>query len=149
MSSEVLISPEELHANLRNPNWAIFNCRFNLQPPDWGEAAYLLSHIPSAVYVHLERDLSAELTGTNGRHPLPTVGKLTTLFSVLGIGPQTQVIAYDDFGGPYEARLWWSLRYLGHETVKVLNGGLPAWLGMDYPVRRNPMIQLLAIFQAL
>jgi thiosulfate/3-mercaptopyruvate sulfurtransferase len=83
----------------------------------------------------LERDLSAPLTGSNGRHPLPPPEILAAVFSRWGIGPDTQVVAYDDAGGSFAGRLWWSLRYLGHTAVALLDGGLQAWLHAGHPLR--------------
>lgn len=135
MSAEVLISSRQIHDHLGDPDWAIFDCRFDLTHPAWGEAAYLDAHVPGAVYVHLERDLSATPDGHNGRHPLPEDPALGALFSRLGVRTGTQVVAYDSSGGPYAARLWWSLRYMGHVHVAVLDGGLAAWREMGYAER--------------
>ncbi len=132
-----LVTAEELARHLHDPSWAIFDCRFDLTRPGWGEEAYLEGHIPGALYVHLERDLSAEPMGTNGRHPLPSDDVLAALFSRLGIGDDDQVVAYDDKGGPYAARLWWTLRYLGHEAAAVLDGSLPAWQEAGLPLRTD------------
>ncbi len=128
-----LVTVEELAPHLDDPSWAIFDCRFDLTRPDWGEEAYIQAHIPGALYAHLDRDLSAEPTGINGRHPLPSGDVLAALFSRLGISDETQVVAYDDKGGPYAARLWWSLRYLGHAAAAVLDGGLQAWQEAGLP----------------
>ncbi len=128
-----LISANDLSKHLEDPAWAFFDCRFDLEDPDAGEIAYRKGHIPGAVYVHLERDLSAPQTGMNGRHPLPTTDQLAETFSRLGIHDGLQVVAYDDDGGMYAARLWWSLRYMGHLQAAVLDGGLTAWLDEELP----------------
>lgn len=120
---------EASHLKLDNDDWAIIDTRFYLAEPDKGEAAYLAGHIPGAVYAHLDRDLSATPTGTNGRHPLPSAEHMAERFSSWGIDEDVQVVAYDDVGGQFAARLWWMLRYLGHHAVAVLNGGLPAFDG--------------------
>jgi thiosulfate/3-mercaptopyruvate sulfurtransferase len=135
MTYRTLISPEQLLHNLEDPTWLMVDCRFDLDNPDAGRAAYLEGHIPGAVFVDLERDLSAPTTGSNGRHPLPTVEALTELFSKLGITEGMQVVAYDNFGSAFAARLWWSLRFLGHNAVAVLDGGFPAWTSQDLPQR--------------
>ena len=101
-------------------------CR--LTDPRWGRARYLDGHLPGAVFADMERDLSTEKTGTNGRHPLPSVARMAEVFGRLGIGAETVVCAYDEGSGMFAARLWWMLRHLGHERVTVLDGGLPAWL---------------------
>jgi thiosulfate/3-mercaptopyruvate sulfurtransferase len=122
-----LITVAELHRLLSSPDLAIFDCRFDLTQPSAGKQAYLQEHIPGAVYADIERDLSAPPDGVNGRHPLPPAPILAAVFSRWGIGPRAQVVAYDDNGGGYAARLWWSLRWLGHRNVAVLDGGLQAW----------------------
>ncbi len=144
-----LISAQDLWRRSRDPEWAILDCRFDLDKPEIGEAAYLQNHIPGAVYVHLERDLSAEPTGRNGRHPLPGTRQLTQTFSRLGIRAGVQVVAYDDDGGAYASRIWWSLRYLGHEAVAVLDGGFSAWRSDGLPLHTGrevrPPVQFVPI----
>lgn len=135
MPFTTLISSAELLPNLYNNSWVVVDCRFDLEDKMAGERAYREAHIPGAVFAHLEEDLSAELTGDNGRHPLPTIDALTAHFSRWGIDDAFQVVAYDARGGGFAARLWWSLRYLGHDAVAVLNGGFPAWKRDGHPVR--------------
>lgn len=134
MRYTTIISHQELFPHLGSPSWAIVDCRFDLLDPARGEREYLDAHIPGAVYAHLDKDLSAPVTGTNGRHPLPTVEKLSTVFSQWGIGKDVQVVAYDASGGPFASRLWWSLRYLGHDAVAVLDGGFPSWIQAELPI---------------
>lgn len=131
----VLVSSSEVQANLGDPRWVLLDCRFDLLNPDAGQAAYLEGHIPGAIYAHLERDLSAPSTGTNGRHPLPPPEILGAVFSRWGIGVGSQVVSYDEDGGGFAARAWWSLRSLGHEAVAVLDGGLASWLEAGLPLR--------------
>jgi thiosulfate/3-mercaptopyruvate sulfurtransferase len=135
MSYTTLISPDELMLHLDDPLWAVVDCRFDLFEPEKGEQDYLKTHIPGAVYAHLDRDLSAVPTGTNGRHPLPSIEDLISRFSQWGIGETVQVVAYDDRGGGFAARLWWCLRYLGHKSVAVLDGGFPSWERAGHPTR--------------
>jgi thiosulfate/3-mercaptopyruvate sulfurtransferase len=111
----------------------VIDARFLLGKPDAGRVAFESGHLPGAVFVDLERDLSAPVRQDRigGRHPLPDPAKLEVLFSGLGIGNDTHVIAYDDPStgqGFYAAHLWWLLRYLGHDAVSVLDGGIPAWV---------------------
>ncbi|HIC7212219.1 sulfurtransferase [Burkholderia stabilis] len=113
---------------------ALFDCRFDLVDPGAGEAAYAAGHIPGAQYLHLDRDLSGRKTGTNGRHPLPTRDALGTLLASHGLKQDQQVVAYDAQGGAYAARLWWLLRWLGHDSVAVLDGGLQAWEAAGHPL---------------
>ncbi len=132
---KTLIETAVLAKHLHDPNWVIVDCRFSLADTEAGERAYQEAHIPGAVYAHLDRDLSGPPTTDNGRHPLPTPAALTTLFGRLGIDRQKQVIAYDDTNGMIAARLWWMLRYMGHEAVAVLDGGWQAWVAASLPVR--------------
>ena len=110
------------------PEFAVVDVQCRLTDPRWGRARYLDGHLPGAVFADMERDLSTEKTGTNGRHPLPSVVRMAEVFGRLGIGAETVVCAYDEGSGMFAARLWWMLRHLGHERVTVLDGGLPAWL---------------------
>ena len=124
---KTLIDPSTLAPHLADPNWAVIDCRFDLTNPDKGEEQYREGHIPGARYAHLDRHLSGPKTGKNGRHPLPDSEKIIRNFSDLGISPGMQVVAYDGDSGMYAARLWWMLRWLGHDSVAVLDGGLQAW----------------------
>lgn len=130
-----LISSHELADNLANPNWVILDCRFVLLNPGQAEHDYIVAHIPGAVYLHLDRDLSGPIVpGQTGRHPLPAVEKAAAVFSASGIGSQTQVVAYDAAGGALAAvRAWWMLRWLGHSAVAVLDGGWQAWQASGFP----------------
>lgn len=134
MEYTTYLSAEELSENLGDPSWAIFDCRFSLQEPGQGYQEYLQAHIPGASYVNLNLELSGEvIEGKTGRHPLPDVQVFIEKLSDWGINHQTQVIAYDDRGGAIAARLWWMLRWLGHERAAVLNGGWSAWEKSGYP----------------
>jgi thiosulfate/3-mercaptopyruvate sulfurtransferase len=120
----LLVTAEELIAN---PQWRIFDCRHSLANPDYGMQAYAQEHIPGAQFLHLDKDLSGPCSGKNGRHPLPDVATFAARMGACGVGATTQVVAYDNEGGMYAARLWWLLRWLGHDLVAVLDGGLAAW----------------------
>lgn len=132
---DTLISAETLHHYLDDPDWRIVDCRFQLDDPEAGRRAYQENHIPGALYVHLDEDLSGPIIpGQTGRHPLPAVDEATALFSRLGIDKDVQVVVYDDKGGAIAARLWWMLRWLGHEAVAVLDGGLSVWDAKGFPL---------------
>ncbi len=110
-------------------NHCIVDCRFSLFEPDLGAQQYAEGHIPGAIYAHLDDDLSGEIIfRRSGRHPLPDRNKFAQTLRRWGIGNATQVVAYDDAGGPFAARLWWLLRWMGHESVAVLDGGLSSWV---------------------
>lgn len=127
MTYRTLIGTAALADLLADPAIVVVDCRFELADTGAGERAYLESHVPGAVYAHLDRDLSGVKTGLNGRHPLPDPNVLVTTLGRLGIAPDTQVVAYDQDSGGWASRLWWLLRWMGHETVAVLDGGFAAW----------------------
>ena len=133
-----LIEPRQLAAHLEDPDWAVVDCRFDLARPGWGAQAYASGHIPHALYAHLDEDLSAPRTPRSGRHPLPPVEALAATLGRLGIDARVQVIGYDQGSGAFAARLWWLLRWLGHEAVAVLDGGLAAWERAGLPQSHAP-----------
>ena len=141
-----LISTETLAAHLNKRSWLVADCRYNLKDEEWGHAQYSAAHIPGAVFVSLAHDLAATRTGTNGRHPLPSPDAMAATFARLGIGDHTQVIAYDQDAGPFAARLWWMLRYLGHDAVAVLDGGFAKWMREGRPVQRGAETRPAAAF---
>jgi thiosulfate/3-mercaptopyruvate sulfurtransferase len=129
-----LVGTADLAAYVADPRWIAVDCRFELADPESGERHYLTAHVPGAVYAHLNNDLSAPLTGANGRHPLPDPDALTQTFRRLGIGTGMQVVAYDQDNGMFASRLWWMLRWMGHEAVAVLDGGFRKWIAEGRPV---------------
>jgi len=129
MTYTTLISAAELANHLDDPELVVVDCRFMLDDVDWGRREYLKSHVDGAVYAHIDHDLSGPKTGTNGRHPLPSPDALRATFSRLGIDDGVQVVAYDQDTGMYASRLWWLLRWMGHDAVAVLDGGFAQWKG--------------------
>lgn len=127
MSTPSLIEADTLRAALQRGRCVPVDCRFRLTDPGAGEGAYARGHIPGARYMHLDRDLASAPAAHQGRHPLPEPAELARTLSRLGISNADHVVAYDDTGGAVAARLWWLLRWIGHERVSVLNGGLQAW----------------------
>jgi len=122
-----LVDAATLAAHLDDPAWRVVDVRHQLADTAYGERVYAESHLPGAAFLHCDRDLSGPLTGSNGRHPLPAPERLAARLGEIGIGPQTQVVVYDDAQGMIAGRLWWLLRWLGHDAVAVLDGGLQAW----------------------
>lgn len=102
--------------------------RWYLGRPGDGRAAYDAGHLPGAIHLDLDADLSALPGEGPGRHPLPDPSDFARRLGAAGIGDGDLVVAYDDAGGWVAARLWWMLDDLGHRSVAVLDGGLPAWL---------------------
>jgi thiosulfate/3-mercaptopyruvate sulfurtransferase len=132
---KTLIDPATLAPHLADTGWVVIDCRFDLADPPKGEQLYLDAHIPGARYAHLDRDLSGERTGENGRHPLPTPEEMRERFGALGIAPGTQVVVYDADSGMHASRLWWMLRYMGHDAVALLDGGFARWMHEGHPAR--------------
>ncbi|KKW67568.1 hypothetical protein AAV94_09760 [Lampropedia cohaerens] len=147
-ASSHLISPEQLwqHMQAATPGQklVVVDCRFELGDAGWGRQAFGAARIPGAVYLSLEEDLSGTPTAQSGRHPLPDPAALAARLAQAGIGDDSLVVAYDQGSWMMAARLWWMLRWLGHEQVRVLDGGMPAWqaaglpLACGTPVARTP-----------
>lgn len=112
----------------------LFDCRFELNDPAAGERAYHIAHLPQAHYLNLDKNLSGEKTGRNGRHPLPNREQLAQTLRNYGLMNTSPVVVYDAHGGLFAARAWWLLRWLGHRTVQVLDGGLQAWQAAGLPL---------------
>ena len=125
MSGSTLVSTGELAANLTK--WRVFDCRHDLANPKLGEQQYSEGHIPGALLAHLDRDLSGRKTGANGRHPLPDPQDFEKWLEKTGLTPHDQAVCYDGGPGAMAARLWWMLRWVGHEKVAVLDGGFAKW----------------------
>ena len=155
MNPSPLVDTAQLESRLGDPDWIVVDCRHDLANPGSGRAAYEESHIPGARFLHLDDDLSGPKNGTNGRHPLPDAGILSGTLARAGIGPSSRVIAYDAQGGMCASRLWWLMRWIGHDRASVLDGGWKAWVAEGRPVtaelpvirpgRIEPAIQPVAV----
>jgi thiosulfate/3-mercaptopyruvate sulfurtransferase len=134
--STPLISAADLQQRLADPaaRVRVIDCSFDLTKPDAGRAAHEAGHLPGAVYLHLDEALSGPKTGLNGRHPLPERADFVRTVAALGVDDDTLVVAYDNAGGMYAARLWWMLRWTGHARAVVLDGGLAAWKAAGLPL---------------
>ncbi len=122
-----IIDSDGLAVHAGHPDWVVCDCRFDLADPRAGRRAYDAGHIPGARYADLDLDLAGPRTDTSGRHPLPDPAALAQRLGEWGIDERVQVVAYDDAGGTIAARLWWLLRWLGHDAVAVLDGGWSRW----------------------
>lgn len=148
-SFSTLISPAALAAALGEPKLCIVDCRASLQDPSAGSQAYQQGHVPRAVFADLLADLSGPVVaGRTGRHPLPDVDGFTLRARSWGIGQASQLVVYDDAAGAFAARLWWILRWLGHERVAVLDGGFGAWQAAGHPVTSEPTLVATGDFTA-
>jgi thiosulfate/3-mercaptopyruvate sulfurtransferase len=138
-----LISAEDLARHYQDADWVVLDCRHDLANPDAGKAAYDAGHLPGAQFAHLDRDLSDKRPGPNGefrgRHPLPDRDAFIETLQRWGVNHDSHVIAYDAHGGMFAARLWWMLRWAGHEAVAVLDGGLQAWQPLGLPLSTDPV----------
>jgi len=135
-----LIDCHTLALHIHDPQWVVMDCRFALSDPGAGQRAYAAGHIDTARYAHLNDDLSAPVTPQSGRHPLPDPHTFATKLGAWGIDNTKQVIAYDDSFGAMASRLWWLLRWLGHDSVALLDGGLPRWTREGRPVTKNAAV---------
>ncbi|MEP7002266.1 MAG: sulfurtransferase [bacterium] len=145
MTYTTLITTVELAAIATGLDVVVVDCRFVLDDVEWGQREYLAGHVPRAVYAHLDRELSGRKDGMNGRHPLPDPDALLRTIARLGISNDTQVVTYDQDSGMYASRLWWLLRWMGHDAVAVLDGGFAKWMADGMPTtsgaERNPLAE--------
>jgi thiosulfate/3-mercaptopyruvate sulfurtransferase len=130
----MLIAPSELQSRLDDPRWVVFDCRHDLADPAKGERLYREGHLPGAHFARVDLDLSGEKDGRRGRHPLPDPAAFAGFLARHGVTEQSCVVAYDDAGGQYAARLWWMVRWIGHESVLLVDGGFPRWQGEGRPL---------------
>ncbi len=144
----MLISAEALKSHLGDATLRIVDCRFELMRPAAGCSSHRQGHIPGAVFADLDKDLSAPIGPDTGRHPLPSVGDLAMTFGRLGIGSDTQVVVYDDCSGALASRAWWLLRWLGHERVALLEGGMARWQSLRLPIEVGDVTVQERVFDA-
>lgn len=133
-----LVDAQILHAHLDDPEWVIVDCRHALADVAFGRRAYEEAHVPGAHFADVEHDLSGTKTATNGRHPLPDPQAFAAFLRSLGVNSSTQLVAYDAGGDMFAARLWFLARWIGHDAVAVLDGGVAAWRAHGYPLTSAP-----------
>ncbi len=138
-----IVSTSWLHEQLQKNtgNLVIVDVRFNLMDPKAGRSAYDAGHLPEAVFVDLDEDLSTQPSKHGGRHPLPSREVLADTFGRIGIRDTTKVVVYDDQGGVFASRLWWTLKYLGHDEVAILDGGFSKWVADGFSVTKDIPVQ--------
>ena len=129
-----LLTARRVYEGWRGSDLRIVDVRFRLADPGEGKRLYLTGHLPGATYLHLEEDLSGPVRPDTGRHPLPAPDRLARRLARCGIDNGSRVVVYDDAGGAMAARLWWLLRWLGHDEVALMDGGLRAWVDAGYPL---------------
>ena len=142
MSYRTLIQPAELQALLAHPQTRtlVFDASHDLSNPEAGRRAHRAARLPGSRHLNLDEDLSGAKTGRNGRHPLPDRAQFAADMASLGVVQGTQVVTYDASGGIYASRLWWMLRWAGHEEVAVLDGGLAAWQALGLPLETGETV---------
>ena len=133
----ILVSTEELQLHLDDPDWIVFDTRHDLGDVEKGRRLYAEGHVPGAHFLHVDDDLSGAKTGANGRHPLPDLATFASKMEERGVAPGKHVVIYDDLGGNFAVRLWWMLRWLGHDKVALLDGGYPLWEKEKRPTTRD------------
>ena len=132
MSYKTIISAKNLIENINNPNYRLFDCRCDIKDTSYGLEAYNEGHIPGAIFVDIDNDLASEKTPTSGRHPLPNIEVIVNKLSKWGVSGDTQAVIYDDAGGAFASRMWWIMRWLGHDNVAVLDGGIGSFISMGH-----------------
>lgn len=141
-----LITPQGLAASLGDQRLRVIDLRHDLMKPGAGRAAWQAGHVPGAIHLDLDLDLSGTRNGRNGRHPLPDPLDLAAHLGLAGIGDADRVVVYDDAGGAFAARLWWMLRWLGHQAVSVLDGGWQAWTVAGLPQSTEAAKPIATVF---
>ncbi len=137
MSYTTILSAQELNTIINDDNVRVFDCRFSLKDPKGGVNSYKEGHLPRAQFADMDTQLSSAMSETSGRHPLPGADVFFAQLKAWGINKDTQVIAYDDISGAFAARLWWMMRWVGHENVAVLNGGMQQWAHQGYLLNQD------------
>lgn len=133
--AQLLVSTDWLTEHLADPHVRPADVRWYLLQPEQGREEYARGHIPGAIYFHIDHDLAEPPYSGPGRHPLPKAEKFAVAASRAGIGRETHVVAYDAAGGATAARLWWLLRYFGHDNVSLLDGGITRWVAENRPLQ--------------
>ena len=142
-----LLSAPQLHTLLNSSSPPlVFDCSFELMTPGAGDLQYQEAHLPGAIRADLDRHLSvahgAPDAASGGRHPLPSRLQFAAWLQLVGVTPERQVVVYDRQGGNYCGRLWWMLKWMGHDKVAVLDGGLPAWQALGGATERASSLDL-------
>lgn len=144
----ILIVAETLLECLGDSDWVAVDCRFDLADPDAGRAMYEQKHLPGAVFLDLDRDLAAPVGTDTGRHPLPDVDAIVACLEGLGLGNAHKIVVYDGNNGALAARAWWILRWLGHDEVFLLDGGMDRWTALGYELESGEVTRPAAEFHA-
>ena len=140
MSYKTIISESDLKNNINNKDFIIFDTRCDIKDRGYGIDSYTEGHIENSIFVDVDTDLASEKQARTGRHPLPQVEVFCEKLSHWGMHNNKQVVVYDDAGGAFAGRLWWMMKWLGHDNVAVLNGGLNSWVKNGNKLVTSPTI---------
>ena len=140
----ILINAEALHHRIKLPRLRLFDCRFSLADPAKGRDDYAAGHIAGARYAHLDEDLAGP-AGAGGRHPLPEAATFMRTLGRFGVTADSEVVVYDDAGGAFALRMWWMMRWVGHDAAALLDGGIGAWLAAGYALDDAPPAKSAAV----
>ena len=138
MAYRTLVDADTLAEHGDDPSWVVIDCRHTLADFSAGRRMYEEAHVPNARFADVESDLAGEKSGTNGRHPLPDPNAFGAFLRECGVSDRTQIVAYDAGGDMFAARLWLLARWIGHDAVAVLDGGLQAWQTAGHPLTAAP-----------
>jgi len=136
---KTIISAGDLNENLARPDWVVLDCRTKLGVAGSGLMLFERGHIPGACHIDLETDMSSPITEPSGRHPLPDAGELSGKLRARGVNNSSQIVCYDDLGGAFAARMWWLMKWLGHDAVCVLDGGIQHWEALGHDLLSEPI----------
>ncbi len=143
-----IISAHDLHENIRDNSWFVFDCRFMLKDAQGGLRKFNQGHIPGAQFANLDTDLSSPMTTSSGRHPLPDPQVFTEKLRSWGVRNDCQAICYDDSSGAFAARMWWLLNWVGHRRVAVLDGGIDKWSELGFALETKTTARPTSVFIA-
>ena len=147
MSYKTIISEKELKNNISNNDFIIFDTRCDIKDSGYGIDSYTEGHIENSIFVDVDTDLASEKLQGTGRHPLPKIETFCDKLSHWGMDNNKQVVIYDDAGGAFAGRMWWMLRWLGHEDVAVLDGGLNSWVKNGNKLITSPTLFKKSYFE--
>ena len=134
VDKHILLVAQVVREHLNDPDWVVVDCRSVLSDPALGRRSYAENHIPGAVFLDLDKDLAGPVLPETGRHPLPDVTSIVATLGAVGIENSSNIVVYDQDNGAIAARAWWILRWLGHGSVYLLDGGYSRWDQLGFPL---------------
>ena len=147
VDKHILLVAQVVREHLNDPNWVLVDCRSDLSDRNFGRRSYTENHIPGAVFLDLDKDLAGPVAPETGRHPLPPVKSIVAALGAVGIKNSSNVVVYDQGNGGIAARAWWILRWLGHESVYLLDGGFSRWQQLGCPLEAGEIARNLTQYR--